>query len=84
MVYVIEYEYETYTFRSLDALVKALKSWWVADGRPYWYDSRGKRTHFPTKSEIEYALLTGPDFYRDYGTTNYIVITKVVLADTIM
>ena len=76
-IYSLEYDYETYHFNSLEALLKSLRSWWVADGRPWWYDCNGRRSHFPTQSEIEYAILTEGDFYRDYGTSNYIIVNAI-------
>ena len=66
-IYKIEYRYEDYYFGSVEELLKALHSWWVADGRPWWFTEGWYRSHFPTKSEVLDALSSPEGFYRDFG-----------------
>lgn len=81
-IYHVEYGYEDYHFSSLKTLLKALKSWWRADGTPYWYDEDGRRTHFPTIAEVEYEILLYSDgFYRALGQSGYVVINKIAVSD---
>jgi hypothetical protein len=77
IIYSIEYGYATHNFRSFEKMMKAFKSWWREDGRPFWYDETGKRTHFPTVDEVLQGIEDVDGFYRGYGTCNYVVIRKV-------
>lgn len=62
IIYSIEYDYETHNFHSFDKMTKAFKSWWRADGSPFWYDENGKRTHFPTVDEVLQGFSMRTDF----------------------
>ena len=77
--YKLIYKYDTYYFKSFPKLWNALRDWWRADGREPWFDTDGKRSHFPTVNEVS-AELDNPDgFYRDIGdsgNTHYVVIKK--------
>lgn len=77
IIYSIEYDYEIHNFQSFEKMMKAFKSWWKADGKPFWYDENGKRTHFPTVDEVLQGFFDEDGFYRAYGSSNYVVIRKV-------
>ena len=62
IIYSIEYDDEIHHFQSFEKMMKAFKSWWKADGRPFWYDENGKRTHFPTVDEVLQGFTMRTDF----------------------
>lgn len=66
-LYTVEYGYSAYLFFDFAEMMKVIKDWWRADGKPYWYTLAGKRTHFPTNREVMDALASPDGFYRDYG-----------------